>query len=99
MEQLRHHLHPPVYEGEIVVAPAKVTLIHNGFVVQNGQSFLGPTTHQKLAAYSPKHPVSAPIRLHFQGDTVEFRNIRVRPLGERGTGKKLSRSASQIHFR
>lgn len=74
---------PPVYEGEKVIAPAKVTLIHNGVVVQNGVSFLGTTTHQKLAAYPPKHPEAGPIRLQFHGDPMEFRNFWARPLGER----------------
>jgi hypothetical protein len=74
---------PPVYEGEKVVTPAKVTVIHNGVVVQDGESFLGPTTHKKLAAYPANHPVTGPIRLQFHGDPVEFRNIWVRPLGER----------------
>ena len=74
---------PPVYEGEKVVTPAKVTVIHNGVVVQNGESFLGTTTHKKLAAYPAKHPATGPLRLQFHGDPVEFRNIWVRPLGER----------------
>lgn len=74
---------PPVYEGEKVVTPAKVTVIHNGVVVQNGESFIGTTTHQKLASYPAKHPETGPLRLQFHGDPVEFRNIWVRPLGER----------------
>lgn len=74
---------PPVYDGEKVLTPAKVMVIHNGVVVQNGESFLGQTTHQKLAAYPAKHPEAGPIRLQFHGDPVEFRNIWVRPLGQR----------------
>lgn len=74
---------PPVYEGEKVVTPAKVTVIHNGVVVQNNEPFIGPTTHKKLAAYPPKHPPTGPLRLQFHGDPVEFRNIWVRPLGVR----------------
>jgi hypothetical protein len=74
---------PPVYEEGKVAVPAKVTVIHNGVVVQNGESFLGQTTHKKLAAYPPKHPETGPLRLQFHGDPVEFRNIWVRPLGGR----------------
>ncbi|MGJ8644666.1 MAG: 3-keto-disaccharide hydrolase [Luteolibacter sp.] len=74
---------PPVYEGETVVSPAKVTVIHNGVVVQNGESFIGPTGHKNLAKYPKKHPETGPIRLQFHGDPMEFRNIWVRPLGER----------------
>lgn len=78
---------PPVYEGEKVLTPAKVTVIQNGVVVQNGESFLGPTTHQKLAAYPAKHPETGPVRLQFHGDPVEFRNMWVRPVGERDKGE------------
>lgn len=77
---------PPVYEGEKVVTPAKVTVIHNGVVVQNGESFIGTTTHRKLANYPAKHPETGPIRLQFHGDPMEFRNIWVRPLGGRDQG-------------
>jgi len=64
-----------------------VTVIHNGVVVQNGESFLGTTTHKNLAAYPAKHPETGPLRLQFHGDPVEFRNIWVRPLGERDREK------------
>lgn len=74
---------PPVYEGEKVVKPAKATVIHNGVVLQNGESYLGPTQWRKLASYPPKHPATGPISLQFHGDPMEFRNIWVRPLGER----------------
>jgi len=74
---------PPVYTDGKVSKPAKVTVIHNGIVVQNGELFIGPTEHQKLAAYPAKHPETAPLQLQFHGDPVEFRNIWVRPLGSR----------------
>lgn len=78
---------PPVYEGEKVVTPAKVTVIHNGVVVQNGESFLGTTTHKSLATYPAKHPETGPLHLQFHGDPMEFRNIWVRPLGGRDREK------------
>ncbi|MFD2255169.1 DUF1080 domain-containing protein [Luteolibacter algae] len=74
---------PPVYEGDSVKTPAKVTIIHNGVVVQNAESYLGPTSHKKLASYPKTHPDTAPIGLQFHGDPMEYRNIWVRPLGER----------------
>ena len=76
---------PPVYEDENVMAPARVTVVHNGVVVQNGEIFLGPTVHKKLAKYPAKHPETGPLRLQFHGDPMEFRNIWVRPLGARDT--------------
>lgn len=74
---------PPVYQGREVVTPAKVTVIHNGVVIQNGEAYLGPTAHKKLANYPGNHPEIAPLSLQFHGDPMEFRNIWVRPLGER----------------
>lgn len=74
---------PPVYEGEKVIKPAKLTLFHNGVCLQNGESYLGPSQHKVLASYPPKHPLTAPIRLQWHNDPVEFRNIWVRPLGSR----------------
>ena len=74
---------PPVYEGGKVVKPAKLTLLHNGIFVQNGESYLGPTQHRQLASYPATHPLTAPIRLQFHGDPMEYRNIWVRPLGNR----------------
>lgn len=74
---------PPVYEGEKVVKPAKVTVFHNGVCVQNGESFIGTTQHQKVASYPAKHPITAPIHLQWHNDPMEFRNIWVRPLGSR----------------
>lgn len=74
---------PPVYEGEKVVTPAKVTVIHNGVVIQNGETYLGPTKHKKLASYPKEHPETGSLSFQFHGDPMEFRNIWVRPLGER----------------
>jgi Domain of Unknown Function (DUF1080) len=74
---------PPVYEGQKVVKPAKVTLMQNGVFVQNGELYQGPTEHQKLASYPTSHPLTAPLRIQFHGDPMEFRNIWVRPLGNR----------------
>lgn len=74
---------PPVYEGKKILSPAKVTVIHNGVVIQNGETYLGPTTHKKLASYPENHPKTGSLSFQFHGDPMEFRNIWVRPLGER----------------
>lgn len=74
---------PPVYENGKVTKPAKLTLLHNGVILQNGESYLGPTEHRKLTTYPATHPAAAPLRLQFHGDPVEYRNIWVRPLGKR----------------
>lgn len=74
---------PPVYKNGKVIRPAKITLFHNGVILQNGEAYLGPTQHRKLASYPATHPVTAPLRLQFHGDPMEFRNMWVRPLGTR----------------
>jgi len=50
-------------------------------VVQNNKAYLGPTQHKTLASYPKTHPATAPIRLQFHGDPLEYRNFWVRPLG------------------
>ncbi|GAA5125167.1 DUF1080 domain-containing protein [Luteolibacter yonseiensis] len=74
---------PPVYEDGKVTTPAKITIFHNGVCVQNGESYLGPTEHRKLASYPAKHPETAPLKLQFHGDPMEYRNMWIRPLGKR----------------
>lgn len=77
---------PPLYEDGAFREPARVTVIHNGVVVQNGQAYMGPTTHKKLTTYPKSHPETGPLRLQWHKDPVEFRNIWVRPLGKRDSG-------------
>jgi hypothetical protein len=74
---------PPVYDPDGMQKPAWLTLFHNGVVVQNGEEFLGPTQHRKLATYPGRHPRLAPIMLQYHDDPLEFRNIWVRPLRPR----------------
>ncbi|MEY3394955.1 MAG: hypothetical protein RL346_1191 [Verrucomicrobiota bacterium] len=74
---------PPVYQDGKLQTPAKVTVIHNGVVVQNGESFHGVSGYRKLSRYPDTHPEKGPIRLQFHGDPIEFRNMWVRPLTSR----------------
>ena len=74
---------PPVYEEETVKTPAKITIIHNGVVVQHGEYYSGPSGHKTLGKYPAKHPETGPIKMQWHGDPIEFRNFWVRPLGER----------------
>ena len=65
-----------------VVAPAYVTVIHNGIVVQNHVELLGKTRHKAVATYEENHPEAGPIRLqdHNDNQAPAFRNIWVRKL-------------------
>lgn len=78
---------PPVYRDGKVAEPARITVIHNGVVVQNASPYLGPTQHKQLAKYPDQHPETAPIRLQFHNDPMEYRNMWVRPLGKRDEAK------------
>jgi hypothetical protein len=57
----------------------RVTVFHNGILVQKDTVLLGGTSHRSLPNVKP-HPVPAPIRLQAHGSPVKFRNIWVRPI-------------------
>jgi hypothetical protein len=63
-----------------VVSPTRLTVFHNGVLVQNNVELTGPTSWLERAPYSP-HPVKQPISLQDHGNPVRFRNIWVRELG------------------
>lgn len=62
-----------------LVAPARMTVIHNGVLVHNDVALMGPTTHQRRLPYSP-HAERLPIVLQDHGHPVRYRNIWIREL-------------------
>ena len=70
----------PVFgnEGD-VVSPARLTVIHNGVLVQNNVSVWGPTTYRGLPAYRA-HPAKLPLVLQDHNELVSYRNIWIREL-------------------
>ncbi|MGE3172613.1 MAG: DUF1080 domain-containing protein [Planctomycetota bacterium] len=60
-----------------LVSPARVTVWHNGIVVQLDRPLLGVTAHRALPRYRA-HAERAPIRLQDHGNPVSFRNLWVR---------------------
>ena len=66
--------------GELVT-PAIVTVLHNGVLVHNAQTFWGGTEHKRMDPYRPAM-ARGPIRLQDHGNPVRFRNVWVRPLTE-----------------
>ena len=71
----------PRFEGARLVRPARMTVFHNGILVQDDVTLLGPTSHQQRAPWEA-HPSRLPISLQDHGDPVRFRNIWIRELPE-----------------
>jgi hypothetical protein len=69
----------PRFEGDQLVRPACITVLHNGIVVHNHTELIGPTTHRQVLPYRPQPP-TGPLMLQDHGDPVRFRNIWYRPL-------------------
>lgn len=66
-----------------LVRPARITVFHNGVLVQNGVTLTGPTAHGGRPPYSA-HPDALPLVLQDHGQPVRYRNIWARPLREPG---------------
>jgi hypothetical protein len=64
-----------------VMSAARVTLLHNGIVVQDGSEYWGPTAWLQHNPYE-SHPDRLPIYLQDHGNPVLYRNIWLRELDE-----------------
>ena len=65
-----------------LLEPARLTVLHNGILVQNNEELWGGTNWLQASPYA-SHPDALPIMLQDHGNPVRFRNIWVRPLPER----------------
>ncbi|MHC4595353.1 MAG: 3-keto-disaccharide hydrolase, partial [Planctomycetota bacterium] len=63
------------------IRPARITVFHNGVVVQNNVEIKGSTAHKKKAKYSP-HADKLPLGLQDHNNPMRFRNIWIRELPE-----------------
>lgn len=62
-----------------VITPARVTLFHNGVLVQDGVELTGPGGHGERPPYEA-HTDRLPLSLQDHGQRVQFRNVWVRSL-------------------
>lgn len=70
---------PQFDEQGKVTRYARMTVLHNGVLIQNNSQIYGETWNDKPALYLA-HPNKGPLSLQDHGDLVRFRNIWVRPL-------------------
>jgi len=69
----------PKFDGDKLLAPARVTLLHNGVLVQLDEEIHGDTGHRIAPKYQRKVS-QGPLALGGHGCPVRFRNIWLRPL-------------------
>lgn len=70
---------PRFDEKGAITSPARLTVIHNGVLVQDNEELTGPTAHKARPPYKP-HAARMPISLQDHSHPVRFRNIWVREL-------------------
>jgi hypothetical protein len=70
---------PRFYEDGSLKSQAKITVLHNGVLIQNNVSLLGETKYIGIPTYE-KHEEKRPIILQDHGDLVSFRNIWIREI-------------------
>lgn len=70
---------PRFSESGNLVSPARMTVFHNGVLVQHDVVLRGPTTYRGTPIYTP-HAAKLPLSLQEHGNHTAFRNIWVREL-------------------
>ncbi len=69
----------PVFtEKGSLKAPARITVLHNGVLIQNNFELKGPTEYNRIPVYTPHGKGSLVLQDH--GNPVSYRNIWVREL-------------------
>jgi len=87
---------PRFYDSGQVLTPARVTVLHNGVLIQNNTEILGGTGAWGKPGYHDAQG-SGPIRLQDHpgaGEPVSFRNIWVREIGTAPTSKAIASPSS-----
>ena len=69
---------PRFSENGSLICPARITVLHNGVVIQNNTSLWGPTQYRGLPVYESHGKGS--LRLQDHGNPVSFRNVWIREL-------------------
>jgi hypothetical protein len=70
---------PVFYEDSLLKSPARMTVFHNGVLIQNNVELWGPMQFIGVPKYI-KHAAKEPLVLQDHGDLVSYRNIWIRDL-------------------
>jgi hypothetical protein len=71
---------PPEFAKDgTLTSPARVTVFHNGVLIQNNVKLIGQTSWLERAPYKA-HPEKLPLALQDHGNPVRYRNVWVREL-------------------
>ena len=70
---------PRFNKDSTLKSQARITVIHNGVLVQNNTTIWGATEYIGIAT-NAWHPEKLPIALQDHGDAVSFRNVWIREL-------------------
>jgi Domain of Unknown Function (DUF1080) len=73
--------HRPRFAASKLLHPARVTVLHNGVLVQDNVELTGPTAHGERPPYKPG-PEKLPLQLQDHSNPVRYRNIWIRDLHE-----------------
>ena len=76
-----------------LISPARMTVIHNGVLIQNNVELTGPTGWLRRAPYRA-HADKLPLSLQDHGNPVRYRNLWIRELP--GSGPKELLLASKL---
>jgi len=72
--------HAPTFDEKgAVSAPARLTIFHNGVLVQDDEELTGPTGHKVRPPYKA-HPAKMPLSLQDHSHPVRYRSIWIREL-------------------
>ena len=72
--------HRPLFDDNgNLTQPARMSILHNGVLIQDNAELTGPTAWKKRPPYK-SHPDKLPISLQDHGNPVRYRNIWVRKL-------------------
>lgn len=70
----------PKFEGDKLVKPAYVTIVHNGVLLHHHKEIIGRMAHKVVGTYAA-HAAEEPLSLQDHDTSVRYRNIWVRRIG------------------